>query len=43
MNFDKGDLVFAVVALLVIFGAFAFSAYNKTQIELAKIQAECKP
>jgi len=39
----KDEAVFTVVALLVIFGAFAFSAYNKTQIEIAKIQAECKP
>jgi hypothetical protein len=39
----KYEAAFAVVALLVIFGACAFSAYNRTQIELAKIQAGCKP
>jgi hypothetical protein len=43
MNFNKEDLAFAIVALIVIFGGLAFSDYNKTQIELAKIQSGCKP
>jgi|688.fasta_scaffold223921_3 hypothetical protein len=33
----------AKAALIVIFGGLAFSDYNKTQIELAKIQSGCKP
>jgi hypothetical protein len=37
------EAAFAFVALIVIFGGLAFSDYNKTQIELAKIQSGCKP